>query len=46
MPNPKTGTVTMDVKRLKKSKGKVEYRAEKAGIVHASIGKVSFAMKN
>ena len=44
MPNPKTGTVTMDVKKqLKKSKaGKVEYRAEKAGIVHASIGKVSF----
>ena len=45
MPNPKTGTVTMDVKSLKKSKRKVEYR-EKAGIVHASIGKVSFAMKN
>lgn len=44
MPNPKTGTVTMDVaKAVEEIKaGKVEYRAEKAGIIHAAIGKVSF----
>ena len=44
MPNPKTGTVTMDVKKAVEEikAGKVEYRAEKAGIVHASIGKTSF----
>jgi large subunit ribosomal protein L1 len=40
MPNPKTGTVTMDVKKAVEEIK--EYRAEKAGIVHASIGKVSF----
>ena len=45
MPNPKTGTVTMDVtKAVKEAKGgKIEFRAEKAGIVHAPIGKSSFA---
>ena len=44
MPNPKTGTVTMDVtKAVEEIKaGKVEYRAEKSGIIHASIGKTSF----
>ena len=45
MPNPKVGTVTFDVSNaVKEAKaGKVEYRVEKAGIVHARIGKVSFA---
>ena len=44
MPNPKVGTVTFDVERaVKESKsGKVEFRVEKAGIVHAPVGKVSF----
>src|SRR5213075_1672999 len=44
MPNPKVGTVTMDVsKAVREAKaGKVEFRVEKAGIVHAQIGKRSF----
>jgi large subunit ribosomal protein L1 len=44
MPNPKVGTVTFDLARaVKESKsGKVEFRVEKAGIVHAPVGKVSF----
>jgi large subunit ribosomal protein L1 len=44
MPNPKVGTVTFDVSRaVKESKsGKVEFRVEKAGIVHAPVGKASF----
>jgi len=44
MPNPKTGTVTFDVaKAVQEIKaGKVEYRSDKAGIVHVPIGKVSF----
>ncbi|MDD5284421.1 MAG: 50S ribosomal protein L1 [Desulfuromonadaceae bacterium] len=44
MPNPKVGTVTFEVSRaVKESKaGKVEFRVEKAGIIHAPVGKVSF----
>lgn len=44
MPNPKVGTVTFDVGRaVNESKsGKVEFRVEKAGIIHAPVGKVSF----
>ncbi|MEO5656064.1 MAG: 50S ribosomal protein L1 [Nitrospiria bacterium] len=44
MPNPKTGTVTFDVARAIKEirQGKVEYKVEKAGIVHVLVGKVSF----
>ena len=44
MPNPKVGTVTFDVGRaVKESKsGKIEFRVEKAGIIHAPVGKVSF----
>ena len=44
MPNPKLGTVTMDVKGavLAAKSGQVEFRAEKAGIIHAGIGKASF----
>jgi large subunit ribosomal protein L1 len=44
MPNPKVGTVTFDVgKAVQEAKaGKLQYRVEKAGIVHARIGKVSF----
>ena len=44
MPNPKVGTVTMDVKTAvsEAKAGKIEYRVEKAGVVHARIGKVSF----
>ena len=47
MPNPKVGTVTFDVgNAVKEAKGgKIEYRVEKAGIVHARIGKSSFSEK-
>jgi len=44
MPNPKTGTVTMDVaKAVTESKGgKIDFKVDKAGIIHAAVGKVSF----
>jgi large subunit ribosomal protein L1 len=47
MPNPKLGTVTPDVKSAVESAkgGAIEYRAEKAGIVHAGVGKLSFDSK-
>lgn len=44
MPNPKTGTVTMDVAKAVENQkaGQVEYRVDKQGLIHAPIGKVSF----
>ena len=44
MPNPKTGTVTLDVERAVKEvkAGKVEFRVDKTGIIHCPVGKVSF----
>ena len=44
MPNPKVGTVTMDVKSAVEAAkgGEVQFKAEKAGVVHAGVGKVSF----
>jgi large subunit ribosomal protein L1 len=48
MPNPKVGTVTFDIARAveEAKSGKVEYRVEKAGIIHAPVGKVSFDVEN
>ena len=48
MPNPKTGTVTMDIaKAIKEIKaGKVEFRVDKTGIIHAPVGKTSFAVNS
>ncbi|MDI2090699.1 50S ribosomal protein L1 [Commensalibacter oyaizuii] len=48
MPNPKLGTVTMDVKGAVQAakSGQVEYRAEKGGVVHAGVGKASFNADN
>ena len=45
MPNPKTGTVTMDIEKAvtEVKAGKIEFRVEKNGIIHNSIGKVSFS---
>ncbi len=47
MPNPKTGTVTMDIKKAISDikGGKIDFKVEKAGIIHAAIGKVSFESK-
>ena len=44
MPNPRTGTVTMDIESAVKEikQGKVEFRTERAGIIHSRLGKVSF----
>jgi large subunit ribosomal protein L1 len=48
MPNPKTGTVTMDVTKAIKElkKGRVSFRVEKGGILHAPLGKLSFNSQN
>jgi large subunit ribosomal protein L1 len=48
MPNPKTGTVTFEIaKAVKEIKaGKVEFRVDKSGIIHAPIGKASFPAQN
>ena len=48
MPNPKTGTVTPDVAQAVKEikAGKVEFRVDKTGIVHAPVGKISFPAQN
>ena len=45
MPNPKSGTVTMDVAKAVREvkQGKIDFKVDKTGIVHASIGKISFA---
>ncbi len=47
MPNPKSGTVTMDVANAVKEvkQGKIDFRVDKSGIVHTSIGKISFTPK-
>jgi large subunit ribosomal protein L1 len=44
MPNPKTGTVTMDIARAVKEvkAGKIDFKVDKYGIIHAAVGKVSF----
>ncbi|MCH8325367.1 MAG: 50S ribosomal protein L1 [Bacteroidetes bacterium] len=44
MPNPKSGTVTMDVAKavMEVKAGKIEFRVEKAGIIHSSLGKLNF----
>ena len=44
MPNPKTGTVTMDVAKAVKDvkAGKIDFKVDKFGIIHTSVGKISF----
>ena len=44
MPNPKSGTVTMEIEKAVKEvkAGKIEFRVDKAGILHATVGKASF----
>jgi large subunit ribosomal protein L1 len=44
MPNPKTGTVTMDVAKavLEVKAGKIDFKVDKTGIIHAGIGRISF----
>ena len=46
MPNPKTGTVTPDVGRAVREtkEGKIEFRVDKTGVIHAPVGKVSFEL--
>ena len=48
MPNPKVGTVTMDVTTAVKNAkaGQVQYRTDKAGIIHATIGRASFTVES
>src|ERR687891_663928 len=48
MPNPKTGTVTTDIARAVREikAGKVEFRVDKTGIIHAPVGKTSFSTEN
>jgi large subunit ribosomal protein L1 len=48
MPNPRTGTVTLDIGRVVREikAGKVEFRVDRAGIVHVGIGKVSFPLES
>ena len=45
MPNPKTGTVTMDIAKAVSDikAGKIDFKVDKTGIIHASVGKVSFS---
>ena len=44
MPNPKTGTVTMEIGKAVSDvkSGKIDFKVDKAGIIHASIGKISY----
>jgi large subunit ribosomal protein L1 len=48
MPNPRTGTVALDIGRVVREikAGKVEFRVDRAGIVHAGIGKISFSLES